>query len=135
MIMEFYETIEKRRTIRKFKAPATEEQIMRIIVAGTKAPSGSNQQRWEFILIDDPTLIEKISERKYILNRGNKPRGEAAASPEQEKGAQLQKESFAHASMVAVYFKEGGSNEAWMCLENMSPSFWSLIAKMQVFLS
>jgi nitroreductase len=118
--MDIYEAIERRRTIRKFNAPATEEQIMRIIVAGTKAPSGINQQRWEFILIEDPALIEKISERKYILNRGNKPRGEAAASPEQEKGAQLQKESFANASTVAVYFKEGGNNEAWMCLENMS---------------
>ncbi len=118
--MEFYEVIEKRRTIRKFKGPATEEQIMRIIRAGTKAPSGSNQQRWEFIIVDDPKLIEKVSERKYILNRGNKPRGEAADTPEQEKGAQMQKESFANASHIAVYSKEGGSNEAWMCLENMS---------------
>jgi hypothetical protein len=40
--MGFYEAIERRRTIRKFKAPATEEQIMRIIVAGTKAHSGGN---------------------------------------------------------------------------------------------
>ena len=59
--MEFYEAIEKRRTIRKFKAPATKEQIMRIIVAGTKAPSGANQQRWEFILVEDPDSIGKIS--------------------------------------------------------------------------
>jgi nitroreductase len=120
MAMEIYEAIEKRRTIRKFKAPATEEQIMRIIIAGTKAPSGGNQQRWEFIIVDDPALIEKISERKYVLNRGNKPRGEAAESPEKEKGAQVQKESFANGSLVAVYFKEGGTAEAWMCLENMS---------------
>jgi nitroreductase len=118
--MEIYEAIEKRRTIRRFKAPATGEQIMRIIVAGTKAPSGGNQQRWEFILVDDPALIEKISERKYVLNRGNKPRGEAAESPEKEKGAQVQKESFANASLIAVYFKEGGIGDAWMCLENMS---------------
>ena len=118
--MELYEAIEKRRTIRKFEAPATKEQIRRIIVAGTKAPSGANQQRWEFILVDDPALIEKISERKYVLNRGNKPRGEAAESPEKEKGAQMQKESFANASHVAVYYKEGGIGDAWMCLENMS---------------
>ena len=118
--MELYEAIEKRRTIRKFKAPATKEQIMRIIVAGTKAPSGANQQRWEFILVEDPASIGKISERKYVLNRGNKPRGEAAETPEKEKGAQMQKESFANASHVAVYFKEGGVGDAWMCLENMS---------------
>jgi nitroreductase len=118
--MEIYEAIEKRRTIRKFKGPATETQLMRIIAAGTKAPSGANQQRWEFIIIDDPAIVEKISERKYVLNRGNKPRGEAAESPEKEKGAQMQKESFANASTIAVYFKEGGVGDAWMCLENMS---------------
>ncbi len=118
--MEFYEVITKRRTIRKFTGPATEAQLQRILVAGAKAPSGGNQQRWEFIVVDDPSLVEQIAERKYVLNRGNKPRGEAAATPEIEKAAQAQKDSFANASHVAVYYKEGGRDEAWMCLENMS---------------
>ena len=118
--MDFYEVLAKRRTVRKFKEPATEAQLMRILAAGTKAPSGGNQQRWEFIVVDDPALIEKIAERKYVLNRGNKPREEPAATPEMEKAAQAQKDSFAHGSHVAVYYKEGGRDEAWMCLENMS---------------
>jgi nitroreductase len=118
--MEFYEVVAKRRTVRKFKGPATDAQLMRILVAGTKAPSGSNQQRWEFIVVDDPSLVEQIAERKYVLNRGNKPRGEAAVTPEVEKAAQAQKDSFANGSHVAVYYKEGGRDEAWMCLENMS---------------
>ena len=118
--MDFYEVIAKRRTVRNFKGPATEAQLMRILVAGTKAPSGTNQQRWGFIVVDDPALIEKIAERKYVLNRGNTPRGEAAATPEVEKAAQVQKDSFANGSHVAVYYKEGGRDEAWMCLENMS---------------
>ena len=118
--MEFHEVMAKRRTVRKFKGPATEAQLMRILVAGTKAPSGMNQQRWEFIMVDDPALIEQIAERKYVLNRGNKPRGEEAATPEIEKAAQAQKDSFANGSHVAVYYKEGGRDEAWMCLENMS---------------
>ena len=88
--MDFHEVIAKRRTVRKFKGPATEAQLMRIMVAGTKAPSGMNQQRWEFIVVDDPALVEKIAERKYVLNRGNKPRGEEVA-PEVEKAAQAQK--------------------------------------------
>ena len=41
--MEFYDVIEKRRTIRKYKSLATEAQLKRIIVAGTKAPSAGNQ--------------------------------------------------------------------------------------------
>jgi len=85
--MDFHEVIAKRRTVRNFKGPATEAQLMRILAAGAKAPSGSNQQRWEFIVVDDPALIEKIAERKYVLNRGNKPRGEEAATPEVEKAA------------------------------------------------
>ena len=116
--MNFYEAIEKRRTIRKFKSPATAEQIKRIIMAGTKAPSAGNQQGWEFIVVDESALIEKISERKYILNRGNKPRGEEVPS-DQEKIAQMQKDSFTNASLVAVYYKKGARDEAWMCIENM----------------
>lgn len=118
--MDFHDVLAKRRTVRHFKAPASEAQLMRIITAGAKAPSGMNQQRWEFILVDEPALVEQIAERKYVLNRGNKPRGEAAASPEIERAAQAQKDSFAHGSHVAVYYKEGGRDEAWMCLENMS---------------
>jgi nitroreductase len=118
--MDFYEVVAKRRTVRQFKGPATEEQLTRILAAGAKAPSGTNQQRWEFIVVDDPALIEKIAERKYVLNRGNKPRGQEAATPEVEKAAQAQKDSFVNGSHVAVYYKEGGRDEAWMCLENMS---------------
>ncbi len=119
--MDLYEAIEKRRTIRKFKKPATEEQIKRVIVAGTKAPSPSNRQTWEFVIVNDPALIEKIAERKYVLNRGNKPRGEQVPA-DQEKGAQVQKESFANASLVLVYHKPGAAEAAgaWMCIENMS---------------
>jgi len=94
--MDLYEAIEKRRTIRRFKGPATREQLNRIIDAGTKAPSPGNRRNWEFIVLEDPSLIEKISERKYILNRGDKPRGEQV-SPAQEAGAQAQKDSFANA--------------------------------------
>lgn len=68
--------------------------------------------------MDDPALIEKISERKYILNRGNKPGGEQVP-PDQEKIAQMQKDSFTNASLVAVYHKQGAKEEAWMCVENM----------------
>jgi nitroreductase len=119
--MDFYEVIEKRRTIRKFKGPATEEQLQRIILAGTKAPSPGNRQTWEFVIIDDPGLIEKMSERKYILNRGNKPRSEPVL-PEQEKVGQMQKDSFAKASLVLVYHKPGWAEVAgaWVCIENMS---------------
>ena len=46
-----------------------------ILAAATKAPSGSNKQNWEFIIVDDPERIEKVGRIKYILNRGE-PQGE-----------------------------------------------------------
>ena len=63
--MEVYEAIERRRSVRVFKQGVSEEQLQRIILAGTKAPSGSNIQPWEFIIIDEPGIIEQIAEHKY----------------------------------------------------------------------
>ena len=50
--MEVFEAIKTRRTIRSFKKKATEEQVRKLLLAGVQAPSGSNVQPWEFIIID-----------------------------------------------------------------------------------
>lgn len=63
--MEVYEAIEKRRTMRAFKEGASEPQLRKLLLAGVKAPSGSNVQPWEFIIIDDPEIIRQIAEYKY----------------------------------------------------------------------
>ena len=117
--MKIYEAIEKRRTIRKYQGGATEEQLNRIITAATKSPSGGNKQNWEFVIVDDQTLIEKVSEIKYLLNRG-KPRGEEV-SEDQENAAQRQKDSFANASLVMVFHNSKLADAAgvWCCIENL----------------
>jgi len=68
--MDLYEAIRSRRTIRKFKGPATAEQLNRIIAAGAQAPSPGNRQTWEFIIVENPSLIEKVSKVKGTLNVG-----------------------------------------------------------------
>ncbi len=117
--MDLYQAIEKRRTIRQYKGTVSDDQLKKIIVAGVKAPSPGNRQGWEFVIVNDPKLIEKVAEVKYVLMRG-KPRGEEAP-PEQEKVAQVQKDSFANASLILVYSREGAAEVAgaWMCMENM----------------
>lgn len=117
--MDIYEAIEKRRTIRKFDKPATEEQLNRIITAATLSPSSQNKQNWEFVIVDDPALIEKVSEIKYLLNRG-KPKGQEVA-PEQEAAAQRQKDSFANAGLVVVFHDANLADSAgiWCSIENM----------------
>ncbi len=117
--MELYQAIERRRTIRKFQGSATEDQLKRILAAGTQAPSGMNKQNWEFVIVDDSGIVDKISQVKYILNRG-KAAGEKV-SEEQEKGALKQKESFKNASLVVVYCNRELADVAgpWLCIENM----------------
>lgn len=124
--MDLYEAMRKRRTIRKFKGPATEEQLNRIIAAGTQAPSAGNRQSWEFIIIDDPGLIQKVSTIKYKLNIVYKfPDIEKCQSPEQIAASQgpAQRESFANASLVMIYHRKKGRFQdasAWLGIENMS---------------
>jgi 5,6-dimethylbenzimidazole synthase len=117
--MELHEAIGKRRTIRIFKKKASEEQLKKIILAGTQAPSAGNSQPWEFIIIDDQKMIDQIAEQKYQLSLTMPPR--AGEGPDQVKERALgQKKSFENASAVAVCYKKGAAPSAWLCIENMS---------------
>jgi nitroreductase len=117
--MDIYEAIEKRRTIRIFKKGATEEQLRRILLAGSEAPSGGNGQPWEFISIDDPELIEHLGELKYQLNRKFKL-GQGQTQEDVEERALNQKKWFRNATVVAVCTTLGQSPDGWLAVENMS---------------
>ena len=50
--MEFYETINKRRTTRQFLKKEVEfERIKRVLEAGNKAPSWDHNRRWQYIIL------------------------------------------------------------------------------------
>lgn len=117
--MDVYEAIEKRRSIRIYKQGATEDQLQKIILAGTKAPSAANRQPWEFIIVGDQKIVDQLAELKYQQNRRIAPR-EGETQDEVEKKALHQKKSFENASIVAVCNQTGQSASAWLCIENMS---------------
>jgi nitroreductase len=143
--MDVYETIEKRRTIRSFKQGVTDEQLEKILLAGVRAPSGSNIQPWEFIVVDDPVMVEKIAELKYeqtlkmtldnlflkhpetieqVFRQKYNP-------PPTVQGSLKQKEAYRNATVLAVCNHKGHGNgrkpwmnaenaaSIWMCIENM----------------
>jgi 5,6-dimethylbenzimidazole synthase len=117
--MDIYEAIEKRRTIRVYRKGTTEEQLRKIILAGTKAPSGGNSQPWEFIVIDDPKIIDLLGEIKFRLNRTFTPQlGETQQTVEDR--ALFQKKSFENATIVAVCCSAEQAVNGWLCIENMS---------------
>jgi nitroreductase len=117
--MEFYEVIEKRRTICVFKEPATEEQLRKILLVGTKAPSGGNRQPWEFIIVDDKRLIDQLAELKYqhCMGFASQPGRELT---EVEEMALEQKNALQNASIVLICSKSGQLPAAWLCIENIS---------------
>jgi nitroreductase len=58
-----FEAIYSQRQITRYTAdPVPKEAIDKIIDAATKAPSGGNNQPWEFIVITDRDLITKIGQ-------------------------------------------------------------------------
>jgi nitroreductase len=61
--MEFYEVLQKRRTVREFQQKAVEkEKLTRILEAGLKAPSHNHLREWEFIVIKDLNQRRKVVE-------------------------------------------------------------------------
>jgi len=64
--MELLPDIAGRQSIKKFdEKPLEKEQLNRILEAGRRAPSAKNRQPWRFIVIDKPSLQEKIQTASF----------------------------------------------------------------------
>jgi nitroreductase len=120
--MDLWEAIEKRRTIRKFAAPPTEEQLERLLDAGAQAPSAGNRQAWFVIIVKDSETRERLGEIKKNLN--------ARRTPDTEKGRamlQIQKDVFENATSLVFYTYAPEPDDphrydmgsAWLFVENL----------------
>lgn len=59
--MEFYEVVEKRRTIRDFENEEIPQAVVqRIISAAMKAPTNDHMRDWHFIVIRDKETVAKL---------------------------------------------------------------------------
>jgi nitroreductase len=79
--MSLYELIISRRTIRRFRpVPVGQAVLEKIVDAGRLAPSGSNLQPLEFVVVEDRSVRERIFPclrwAGYIAPRGNPAPGE-----------------------------------------------------------
>ncbi len=60
--METFTTIEKRRSIRKYTGdPIPKGDLEKIVDAGRLAPSGNNKQPWDFVVVTNEDIIQKLS--------------------------------------------------------------------------
>jgi nitroreductase len=59
--MDVLEAIKQRRSIRQFTdEPIGKDALERLLDAARWAPTASNQQRWRFIVVTDPTVKEMV---------------------------------------------------------------------------
>ena len=66
---DFYQLIESRKSIRKFKPEMPpRDMIERILAAGTHAPSGKNRQNWRFFVVTGKKRDEylKFSQKSWL---------------------------------------------------------------------
>src|SRR5512137_319134 len=60
---EMLELILRRQSDRQYSdKPIEAEKLDRIIEAGRMAPSACNAQPWKFVVVTDPSLMQKVSE-------------------------------------------------------------------------
>lgn len=60
--MEFYEVIEKRRSIRQFEdRPIAQDMLKRILNAGLKAPSSNHQRQWELVTLTNKDAVMELA--------------------------------------------------------------------------
>src|SRR5271154_4960207 len=60
--METWDAIRARRNVRVYSdAPISPEHLDRILEAGWRSPSASNRQKWDFVLVTDPSQLRELS--------------------------------------------------------------------------
>lgn len=69
MSAEFYQLLESRKSIRKYKPDAVPQEVLeRILMAGMQAPSGKNRQNWRFFVVTGAKRDEylKYSQKSWL---------------------------------------------------------------------
>lgn len=63
-------TIYERTSVRNYTSQAvSQDNLLELVKAGMAAPTGSNRQPWEFIIITDKVILEKLSAIKPPVGR------------------------------------------------------------------
>ena len=60
--MQTWDAIRARRNVRQYRSqPVSDADLNRIAEAGWRAPSASNEQPWDFVIVTDPTQLRELS--------------------------------------------------------------------------
>ena len=61
MAVDFFEAVKARASVRSFgPCEISDEELAQIVDAGRRAPSGYNRQPWEFVIVRDGALLDRL---------------------------------------------------------------------------
>jgi nitroreductase len=68
--MDLVEAMTTQRAIRRLKTdPVDDETLMRVLSLAIKAPTGSNKQGWEWVVVRDPAVKRKLARSYRFVHR------------------------------------------------------------------
>ncbi|MGL5347803.1 MAG: nitroreductase family protein [Peptostreptococcaceae bacterium] len=81
--MNVLDTIYNRKSVRKFKnQPVPKEDILKMLEAATQAPSPKHQQNWNFVVLTNRDIINKMAD---IVTKSHEELGELAKTEKDKK--------------------------------------------------
>lgn len=99
-----FNTIQNRRTIRKFKpTPVSEEHILKILDAAHYAPTAGNQQPWKFLVIRNREQLDRLQEKACLWYLERYKKNQKPTEEELEKISQTFKDVLANVLSAPVY--------------------------------
>ena len=104
--METWDAITARRNVRSYDDRSiASEHLERILEAGRRAPSASNRQKWDFVLVTDPAQLRELS--TVWVGAGHLARAKAAIvlvlpEPESERYRTIDQYDLGQATMAML---------------------------------
>jgi nitroreductase len=104
--METWDAITARRNVRSYDDRSiAPEHLERILEAGRRAPSASNRQKWDFVLVTDPAQLRELS--TVWVGAGHLARAKAAIvlvlpEPESERYRTIDQYDLGQATMAML---------------------------------
>jgi nitroreductase len=70
--MDVFEAIHTRASVRTLKSCSiTEQELEQVLDAGRRAPSGYNRQPWEFVLVRDRKILDRLGRIQRCIAEGS----------------------------------------------------------------
>jgi nitroreductase len=117
LAMPLVDAMESQRAIRRLTAePVSDELVLRLLELATKAPSGSNEQGWEFVVVRDPDVkhqLARLNRQAFsVYGRMKTKRSNDPSMQKVRAAVQWQADHFEEVPVVVV-----------ACLHGRSPMF------------